>query len=42
MKEFKERMAVVPLRFVDGEELLELAKDKDAVFVLSADVSYTY
>lgn len=32
-------MAVVPLRFVDGEELKQLAEDEDAVFVLSADVS---
>ena len=32
-------MALVPLRFVGGKELLELTKDNDAVFVLSADVS---
>ncbi|CAM9301025.1 unnamed protein product, partial [Hapterophycus canaliculatus] len=36
-KEFKERMAVVPLRVVDGEALVELAKDNEAVFVLSAN-----
>lgn len=39
MKEFKERMAIVPLRIVGGEGLMELAKDNEAVFVLSADVS---
>lgn len=38
-QEFKERMALAPLRFVDEEELVALAKGKDAVFVLSADVS---
>lgn len=32
-------MALVPLRFVDGEELVDLARAKGAVFVLSADVS---
>ena len=39
IKDFKERMALVPLRFVDREELVDLAKTEDAVFVLSADVS---
>lgn len=36
-KGFKERMALVPLRFVDGDDLADLAKAKDAVFVLSID-----
>eukprot|EP00752_Nemacystus_decipiens_P005579 g5048.t1 len=37
IKQFKELMAVAPLRFVDAEELLGLAEKEDAVFVLSAD-----
>eukprot|EP00903_Cladosiphon_okamuranus_P012704 g11878.t1 len=35
--EFKERMAPLPLRYVEGDELVDLAKAEDAVFVLSAD-----
>lgn len=38
IKEFKERMTLVPLRFVGEEELVGLARDSEAVFVLSADV----
>lgn len=36
VKEFKERMALLPLRFVDEQQLIDLAKAEDAVFVLSA------
>lgn len=39
IKEFKERMALVPLRYVDRDELVDLAKAEDVVYALSADVS---
>lgn len=39
IKGFKERMALVPLRFVDAEALMGLARSSEAVFVLSANVS---
>lgn len=42
IKDFKERMALVPLRSVDGEQLVELARGKEAVFVLSAEVSPSF
>lgn len=32
-------MALVPLRAVDGEQLVELARGNEAVFVLSAEVN---
>ncbi|CAM9203515.1 unnamed protein product [Scytosiphon promiscuus] len=37
IKEFKKRMAIVPLRFVDGKALIDLAEENEVVFVLSAE-----
>ncbi|CAN0276855.1 unnamed protein product [Ectocarpus sp. 6 AP-2014] len=37
IKEFKERMALVPLRFVDADALTGLTRSSEAVFVLSAN-----